>query len=173
MSSRRITIVTGPIDSGKTSWCAEFAAAHPGCAGLLLLKVYRQGERIGYDAHRLPSAPPFSAGERVPFARSGGQEPSGWVSAERIGIFSISATGLRAGNAWLVQAAQTAEHIIIDEIGPLELAGGGLLPGFRAALSAPVHKSLTIVIRNTSIEAVCRRFGISKYERIEVGSAPG
>jgi len=77
MSNRQITIVTGPIDSGKTTWCRELAAANPGCAGLLLLKVYLQGERIGYDALRLP------AGDPLPFARIGRQEPPDWIVAER------------------------------------------------------------------------------------------
>ncbi len=164
--NRQLKIVTGPIDSGKTSWCRELAAANPGCAGLLLLKVYLQGERIGYDAHPLP------VGDPVPFARIEGHEPSDWIPAERVGPFSISADALRAANAWLIEAAAQHAVIIVDEIGPLELAGGGLSPGLRAVLASSLSQKVYVVIRSDCVEAACRRFAISGDTTVDVGSGP-
>jgi nucleoside-triphosphatase THEP1 len=167
MSHRQLTIITGPIDSGKTSWCGELSAANPECAGVLLLKVYLRAERIGYDALRLP------AGERIPFARIGGHEPPGWIAGERVGPFSISAAGLQAANAWLSEAAVEPADIIVDEIGPLELAGGGLSPGLRAVLASPLQQKLWVVIRSDCLTAACHHFDISGYKLVEVGAGPG
>jgi nucleoside-triphosphatase THEP1 len=167
MSRRQLTIVTGPIDSGKTSWCGELAAADPECAGVLLLKVYLHGERVGYDALRLP------AGERIPFARIGGHESPGWITGERVGRFSISAAGLQTVNTWLTEAAAGSTDIIIDEIGPLELSGGGLSPGLRAVLASPLQRKLYVVIRSDCLAAACGHFGITGYTLVEVGSGLG
>ena len=167
MSNRQVIIVTGPVDSGKTGWCRELAAANPECAGVLLLKVYREGERIGYDALRLP------AGDRVPFARLGGHEPSGWIAGDRVGLFSISAAGLKAANSWLEEAAAEPGHIVVDEVGPLELAGGGLSAGLRAVLTSRLEQKLYVVIRSDCLKAACRHFGISGYELVDVGAGEG
>jgi nucleoside-triphosphatase THEP1 len=144
------------------------AAASPGCGGVLLPKVYRQGLRIGYDARRLPN------GERIPFARIEGHEPAEWSFAERIGPFSFSSAGLHCVNAWLSEAAvQTAELIIIDEVGPLELGEGGLSTGLRAVLASPRRRELYLVIRKDCLEAACARFGITGYTLIDVGTGSG
>jgi nucleoside-triphosphatase THEP1 len=165
-----VIIVTGAIDSGKTSWCRELVAANPAIRGVLLLKVYRQGHRIGYDAWRVPE------GARLPFARTEGHEPPGWDTAERIGPFSISRAGLQNANSWLSEAAAASRTapasgsraVIVDEIGPLELAGGGLSPGLGTLLASAIQMTLYIVVRRDSVEAVCDRFGISGYTLVEV-----
>jgi nucleoside-triphosphatase THEP1 len=164
MSEGKLFIVTGPIDSGKTGWCRELAAADPERAGLLLLKVYLHGERIGYDALRLPD------GLCIPFARVEGHEPSGWKAGQRIGPFSISPAGLRSANAWLTEAAAQPADIIIDEIGPLELDDGGLSPGLRTVLASPMQRRLYLVIRSDCVEAVCAHFGIEGYTLVDIGA---
>jgi nucleoside-triphosphatase THEP1 len=167
MSERQIIIVTGPVDSGKTSWCRELATANPGYTGVLLLKVYIKGDRIGYDALHL------CTGDRIPFARIGGGEPSGWIAGEQVGPFSVSRAGLQAANAWLTEAARQPRDIIIDEVGPLELAGGGLSPGLRAVLSSPLQRKLYVVIRSDCMEAASEYFGITSCGLVDIGACPG
>jgi iron complex transport system ATP-binding protein len=167
ISHRQLTIVTGPIDSGKTSWCRELAAAHPDCSGVLLIKVYFKGERIGYDALQL------SAGHRTPFARSGGHEPAGWTAGDQVGPFSISTAGLKAANAWLIEAAAEPGCIIVDEVGPLELGGGGLSPGLRAVLASTLAQKIYVVIRSDCVEAVREHFGITGYAVVDMREDPG
>jgi nucleoside-triphosphatase THEP1 len=164
LDTGQLTIVTGPIDSGKTRWCRDFAAANPACAGLLLLKVYLHGARVGYDALHLPG------GERLPFARVAGHEPAGWVPAERIGPFSMSRAGLQAANRWLIRAAASSGDIIVDEVGPLELAGGGLARGLRAVLDSPPHRRVYLVVRRDCLEAVCDHYGIRGCAVVDVGA---
>jgi nucleoside-triphosphatase THEP1 len=167
MAIRQITIVTGPIDSGKTSWCRDLAATNPKCAGVLLLKVYLHGERIGYDALRLPAAP------QIPFARIGGHEPQGWIPGESIGPFSLSASGLKAANKWLIEAAAVPGDIIIDEVGPLELVGGGLSRGLRAVLASPFQRKVYLVIRRDCLQTACDHFGITGYALVDASAGSG
>jgi nucleoside-triphosphatase THEP1 len=167
MAERELTIVTGPIDSGKTSWCRKLAAANPACGGVLLLKVYLQGQRIGYDALFLPD------GDTVPFARVAGREPAGWSTAERVGPFSISAAGLLAANNWLAEAAARPGDIIVDEIGPLELGDGGLSRGLSAVLASPLPRKLYLVVRRDCLETACDHFGISGYTLVDVDTGLG
>lgn len=164
-SHRQLTIVTGPIDSGKTGWCRKLAAANPGYRGILLLKVYLHGERIGYDSLRL------STGERIPFARIVGREPTGWHAGDRVGPFSISAAAVKAADAWLSEAAAQTAGVIVDEIGPLELGGGGLATGLRAVLSSSLWQKLYVVIRRDCVAAACENFGIAGYTMVDVGAA--
>jgi nucleoside-triphosphatase THEP1 len=164
-----VTIVTGPIDSGKTSWCRQLAAGKQSFAGVLLAKVYmptEPKERIGYDAVRIPDF------QRIPFARVVGREPSAWQTAERIGQFSVSAAALRAVNAWLIRAADETAGIIIDEIGPLELQGKGLSAGLQAVLASPSVQQVYIVVRSGCVEPVCRHFGIDAYDCVDVVEEP-
>ena len=167
MADRLLTIVTGPIDSGKTGWCRRLAAEQPACTGLLLAKVFRRGKRIGYDAVRLPLF------ETIPFARLAGSEPPGWRTGGRVGQFLFSAEGLQAGNSWLFESAGSTAPVIVDEIGPLELEGGGLSAGFRAVLASERREQLYIVIRSGCVGEVCARFGIAGYSLVEIPGGPG
>jgi len=162
MSHGRIIIVTGEVDSGKTSWCRRRVNGTR-AAGVLLLKVYRDGGRVGYDALHLPGS------ESVPFARIDGYQPSGWVESQRVGPFSVCAEGLAAANAWLHEAAGAAADIMVDEVGPLELAGKGLSSGVRAVLSAVRERRVYLVVRSGCVEAVRRVFGITAFEIVDVG----
>jgi nucleoside-triphosphatase THEP1 len=163
-SNRRVTIVTGPIDSGKTAWCRNLAADHPHCSGVLLPKVYLRGQRSGYDALLLPS------GQRLAFARLKGHEGPGWSACEEVGVFTICCAGLQAANDWLARAASCSEEIVVDEAGPLELEGGGLSPGLQTVLASGFPRTVYLVIRRALVEAVCRRFGIREYTTVHIAS---
>lgn len=164
MSDHSLTIVSGPIDSGKTGWCRELAAGRTNCAGVLLTKVYMRGERIGYDAVHLTGA------ERIPFARVSGYEPQDWQAAQRVGLFSVSGPALQKVNAWLTRAAEQPVDVIVDEIGPLELQGGGLSEGLCAVLASKVVRQIYVVIRSACVKEVCDRFGIKEYNLVEIGA---
>lgn len=159
-------LVTGGIDSGKTSWCLAYVQAHAGCDGVLLRKVLRGGRRVGYDAQRI------SSGSRVPFARRVGAELAGWREAERIGEFSVSASGKRTANRWLREALSRAPRtLIVDEIGPLELAGGGLAESLGPVLAdraCPPGGELILVVRRRCLAPVVERFGLRGCRLIEL-----
>jgi nucleoside-triphosphatase THEP1 len=51
--------------------------------------------------------------------------------------------------------------VVIDEVGPLELSGSGLLPAVELALASAVN--VLIVVRSSSKEALRRRFPEYKF----------
>jgi nucleoside-triphosphatase THEP1 len=129
----QVIIITGAVDSGKTTYCrTELAASgRAGVRGLLLLKVMEQGMTVGYDAREIGGA------RSIAFARRLGNEPSGWREVERVGCYSVSRGGKEAANRWLEEAlAADPEVLIIDEVGPLETAGGGLAASVRRCLAS-------------------------------------
>jgi len=148
----QVIIITGAIDSGKTTYCrTELAAAGlEGVRGLLLMKVMEQGMTVGYDAREI-------GGEgSTPFARRLGNEPPGWREAERVGCYSVSRSGKEAANRWIEEAlASDPEVLIIDEVGPLETAGGGLAASVRRCLASD-RPDLTIylVVRTNWLDHV-------------------
>jgi len=166
MPARRLTILTGAIDSGKTSWCLAFARSHPGADGVLLKKVFRGGRRVGYDALRL------ATGRRAAFARLAGAEPAGFQTVERVGAFNIGRAGRRAANRWLLEALQSgAKVLIVDEIGPLELAGGGLADSIPAVLASSSVRHLILVVRRGCLEQAIERFRLPEHRRLELPGA--
>jgi nucleoside-triphosphatase THEP1 len=147
MRTRELTLLTGEVDSGKTSWCLSFLEAHPGYDGLLLKKVYQSGRRIGYDAVRI------SSGQTVPFSRLKGS----------------SEQGRNAANRWLVEALDSSAcGLIVDEIGPLEIEGGGLAEAVRFVLENGSSRSLILVVRRGCLELVIQRFSLPEHRLVEL-----
>jgi len=58
--------------------------------------------------------------------------------------FFFSSDGLAFANAALRRAAEWADVLIVDEVGPLEIAGDGFAPGVRAALDSQAFLVLTV-----------------------------
>lgn len=81
--------------------------------------------------------------------------------AARIGRFSINQSAFDWANAEIERALQTANLIVFDEIGALELQGGGLAPSFCKAL---VCKNVDILaaVRDTNLEAVMKTFALDR-----------
>ena len=132
-----ITVLTGPGGSGKTSFLerslADIFARRPGLDGYLSLRVPDGGETAGYDLLDVRTR------ARTPFLRRRG-EPS-W---QKVGPFSLLPEGLGAAEA-LIRRGRPGEGLIVDEIGPLELAGGGVWPAFTEVLSSGDRPAIAVV----------------------------
>ena len=157
-------IITGAIDSGKTSYCERILLGRNGRKreGILLKKVFRNGECVGYDAFRI------GMGQQVAFTRRKNREPEGWDPQERVGPFSVSGSGKEAANSWVLEAFSTGTAgLIVDEVGPLETAGNGL----SASVSYVVdrisrERELFVVVRRSWLDTVVRYFSIKDYRLI-------
>ncbi|MBA7650802.1 hypothetical protein ES703_58613 [subsurface metagenome] len=154
------------MDSGKTTWCRRNLVDREGnsCDGLLLPRVYESGRRVGYDALRI------STRLAVPFARIEGFEPPEWVPAERIGPFSIDREARRTANRWIRESClEDIPGLVIDEVGPLEIQGGGLEAGLRFALDRwGPDKELYLVVRSGLVDKVAGKFYIRNFRLVEV-----
>ncbi len=96
-----------------------------------------------------------------------GDEPS-----VAVGRFRFSAAALRWGNARLIAAAaDVSGTVLIDEVGPLELAGGGLRDGVDAMLARSGGETL-LVVRETLVEDARRTLGLRQARLIGVAEWP-
>jgi len=125
---RTVLVLTGPIHSGKTSFL-KGAAVFWDLAGLSVGGFLNEarldvGRVMGYDLFDL------RGGESVPFLRTEGGP--GW---QRVGGFSLAPGGLERAESILARDLG-ADILVVDEVGPLELAGCGIWPALSAALSA-------------------------------------
>lgn len=133
-------VLTGSVHSGKTSLLKKIVlkleASGMDIDGFLSLAVLQNREFTGYDL--------FSIREKttLPFLRKTGQKE--WM---RVGPYFFLPEGLTEANRIILNPG-AKDVLIVDEIGPLELAGQGLWPAFSRAIQDS-RFSIVCVVRKT------------------------
>jgi len=129
-----VLILAGPIHCGKTTFLerasARWAARGVGCAGFLSPVVADANGESGYDLLELPG------GRRRPYLRRQGPP-----EAERTGPFVFVPGALERALA-ILRGPVSAALLVVDEVGPLELRGGGLWPALCDAVRRPERTAL-------------------------------
>jgi molybdopterin-guanine dinucleotide biosynthesis protein A len=146
-------LVVGEPGSGKTSWCREYIGwrreSVSSIGGILCPAIEQQGQRIGCNALNLLTD------QEVPFARL--SRHRSFRAGEKIGSYTISKDGISFACSAIKQAVESrCDLVVIDEVGPLELGGKGLMPAVELALASAVN--VLIVVRSSLREALQRRF---------------
>lgn len=141
----RFLLWFGAKHSGKSTAAAKLAqrACAEGftVAGLLAPSVYLNGELMGFDALDLRN----KTQARVADRKTNGNK------TER---FAFTAAGLKLGSAALSPAStKSAELIIVDEFGPLEIHGGGWRKNVDSLLTS-TNALILLVIRQELVEQV-------------------
>lgn len=155
-----ITIITGPIDTGKTSWILEDYKKRKNSDGFACKKVKVNGEHIGYELIHLKNQ------EVCQFIRKTNHIPSGWNEAFRLGEhYSFC----REGQLFAEKIAQEAidNHVdcfYLDEVGHLELRDQGFSKILKDILAANID--LIMVCREALIEKMCQKYGIHDYQTL-------
>ncbi len=162
---RRVFIITGAHGSGKSTLAAAAAALlkerglRP--AGIIAEGLWSAGERAGFDLVDL------SSGSKTPLCRLA---PGGEV---RAGKFRFSDEGLAAGaRALSAESAAGAAAVFLDEVGFLELEGGGWAPQLAALLSAAGPPAV-LVVRDYLLEKILARWRIRPSAVWRAGSCAG
>lgn len=151
---RRIFVLTGPVHSGKTSFLQsavtswELAGFNVG--GFLNKARLDAGRITGYDLFDL------RGGTAVPFLMVDGA--SAW---QRIGGFFLVPGGLERAERILLRDVR-ADILVVDEVGPLELAGAGIWPALSAALLRGAR--CLCVVRTTILEEFRVKMGRKKID---------
>lgn len=140
----RVTILSGPIRSGKTTRLAAWAHGRSDVAGVL--SPDRAGGRTFVD---------LATGASVAMEATD-DEP-----ALTVGRFSFRTAAFDWANASLLAAVGDRSNptIVVDEVGPLELAGRGLLPGVRQVLARPEGRTI-LVVRAPLVAAIVETFDL-------------
>lgn len=152
-----IRVISGAVNSGKTSLLLKETAALSCCGGFLSPKVFRENQCIGYDLHFLRS------GEQLPFIRKSSCCDPGEDLEEQLGDFGFYRSGFEAARRELkaLSREDPAIPVFIDELGPVELYGGGYIQEVQNIL--PFFQELTLCIRTKIRFEMIKELNISKY----------
>jgi nucleoside-triphosphatase THEP1 len=148
-------IVTGGTGSGKTTLVLALVerlrAGGLRVAGIVAPGMLQQSRRSGFDIVDLRT------GERRPLSREANVEGS----HARWSRFAFLPEGLALGSEALGDSALDADVIVVDEVGPFELSGGGWAAALDA-LAARYDGVMLIVVRRSVVEAVRSRWGADR-----------
>lgn len=98
----------------------------------------------------------------VPFLRTEGE--AGW---QKVGPYFFLPRGLRAARAAIL-GFKPGEILIVDEVGPMELAGRGVWSVLTKALSRPAPNGL-LVVRRPLLNDLLSRLGRAPVTVFDVG----
>jgi molybdopterin-guanine dinucleotide biosynthesis protein A/nucleoside-triphosphatase THEP1 len=165
-TQNRLILWTGPKHCGKTTSATKLAqiarAEGFNVAGLLAPPLYRNNKLLGFDVLDLRNQ------TRAPLARRK-------ISQSKAGPFTFIADGLKLGNTVLSEeTTKSADLIIVDEFGPLELKGRGwrknvdsLLVSSDAVILLVVRRELADTVRQLYTDVPCRELAATKPDSID------
>ncbi len=158
MNSPTVTLITGDRGAGKTTVCEKLyrRAVDRGLdvCGIISYAVFDAADRkVGIDAFTI------SAGTTAPLARKDGSLPG-----SRWACYSFSDEAFNNCVRATVQALdEGADLLILDEIGPLELAAQkGFLPILRFLEGSQLPHHTVAVVRPSLHERLKRFFAHSR-----------
>lgn len=144
-----IVVLSGPLHSGKTNFLrralARWQERGRQVSGYLSIAVSRNSG-TEYDLLDLRDGRmrPFLTRKPLP-------------GAERSGPFYFVPEALEQARA-VIAAARPEELLVVDEVGPLELAGGGVWRTLEEVISRPGLRVL-LVVREDILDEVVARLG--------------
>ncbi|HNV03251.1 MAG TPA: nucleoside-triphosphatase [Vicinamibacterales bacterium] len=166
-SCRRVVLLTGPTGSGKTTMATEVVKrlrqAGVRVGGVLAPGLLADERRTGFDLLDI------ATGQRAGLAR---ERPGPAARHAQWGRFSFLPDGLALGARALGPGAAASDVIVVDEVGPFELSGGGWAEALDA-LARGFPGALLLVARESVAEAVAARWGAAETIVCRVdGDAP-
>lgn len=155
-----IIVLSGPVRSGKTTLLEKTARVlkKTGAAVEGYLTPSERSEDHRVERYVLLS---LRDGRRFPFLS---RDARG--AAARAGRFFMDGEGLRRAER-IIRDAPAEGLLVVDEVGPLELAGGGVRDAIGDALTG--RKGATIlVVRESILEEALENLGLSGARVIDV-----
>ncbi|MDB5253179.1 MAG: NTPase [Flaviaesturariibacter sp.] len=142
-----ILLFSRPVHSGKTTELLDRSAGQPGVFGIAMPDEHgvRQMRDVRTGVSWLAQClVPGMAGQAV----------------ETIGRFAFYQSSFQRANDLLRNAASARPRwIVIDEIGTLEMSGGGFRPVLDEILQVGSCQNLLLVVRDTLLDTICQVCG--------------
>jgi nucleoside-triphosphatase len=153
-------ILTGPVQSGKTRFLTGIVSDLPKwnviVSGFLSPAAFEGGRHIGYDL--------FILGRKksIPYIRRTGEAE--W---ERVGPYFFIPAALEEARRCILES-RGPDLLIVDEVGPLEIGGGGVWSALETVLTSASRRCL-LVVREVCLGALLgklgdRPFGVFRLE---------
>jgi nucleoside-triphosphatase THEP1 len=156
-----INIITGEIDSGKTTALLSIYRRLGRGDGVVLPKFYLGGRCLGQRIMRLSTKETTLFSIKFPYA------PDLFDERLRLGEFAFSDKGLKFAEMVLEEIIRKRINpVFIDEIGPLELMGDGFYNQLKKAVS--LEGDLYISVRSRCLRDVLKLFDISSFCLLDV-----
>jgi nucleoside-triphosphatase len=160
-----VHILTGPVQTGKTTRLMQWIKKHRDCAGILspIINNKRHIYSILSDKSRCLEIDNVHSREYL------GNED--FKNIIIIGKYNFSTEVFGWAKEHLQEAAKARKKwLIIDEIGPLELNGQGLEPAIDEIIKnyeISENHRLLIVVRENLVSDVIRHYQIENISRID------
>jgi nucleoside-triphosphatase THEP1 len=156
-----VFIITGDIGSGKTTCIknlvTKLKSKNVSVGGFYSLRITENEITTGYNIVNIPT------GEEQPFLRLDGRE-----SQEKIGRFFIYPEGLKLGKDSLHRNSFIhSKLIVIDEIGKLELQGGGWAERF-GQLTRLSQCPVLLSVRKEVVYDVIQKWNLNPHFIFEI-----
>jgi nucleoside-triphosphatase len=173
---KKIYIISGPIQSGKTSALLQWSATRNDVYGILTPII--NGKRVFMNAHSREQFA-MEADDRNAYSKNtdgkdaddrdaSNKDVSNTDASNKdaavinIGRYSFSQTAFNKAKEIIRTAIGQANWLLIDEIGPLELNNQGFADVLQEALAALHHEqTIVLVVREGLREKVKEKFGIA------------
>lgn len=158
----KIIIFTGKVNSGKTTYISNIILNKVNqnispIRGILSLGEFSEDGKKSYYLYNIETKEKkYLAGEKLIPANI------------NMGKFYFSEETFLWGNEILKQLGNYQSGVIIDEIGFLELNEGGFYSGLTALLKNP-PKTLILIIRESLVDKVIKKFGLTEYLIYRIG----
>jgi len=158
-----ITIITGPINSGKTTKMEDIFKSDREGDGFITLKLIENTIVEGFDIMKISSK------EIKPFIRRRGNEPPEWKENCFLGPYTVSEKALK----WVTEDIERLINnglfpIYLDEIGVLELKEKCFYKILKEMLKT--ENEIYISTRDENLDAVISKFGITGAKIIKTGA---
>jgi nucleoside-triphosphatase THEP1 len=153
-----VQIIAGEREEGKTTLLLrrveDLKAEGKKVSGFVAIGIHAEnGERKGFNIRNIET------GEEVEFCVSDGH--SEW---EKIGRFRINPEGLVKGYEWMAtRQIENSDILVIDELGPLEMAGRGWSPLIDQILR-DCPKPMIWTVRNSLAEKIAVKWNVGGVE---------
>jgi len=154
-----VIVITGEIGAGKTTCIKKLVQKlkkeNTGVKGIFTSRLMENGETTGYDVADISSE------ENYRFLSVEGED-----GQDKIGKYYIDPEGLKlAGKA--LKIIDSPDVIIVDEIGKLELAGGGWA-GELDGLFQKNNSLFILSVRKEVVDQVIRKWNLNPVKIFEV-----
>jgi len=157
-----VTIITGPINSGKTTRMLETFESYDNGDGFVSLKLSEGRTIKGFDIMKL------STGETKPFIRRVEDLPAYWTENSRLGPYSFSGKAVDWVEGEIEKIISMGKKpVFLDEIGILEISGKCFYKAVRRMIDS--GRDIYLSTRDEFLDGIKLEFGLVDAEVILTG----